>query len=98
MRGRTELTCAMLNLFRRSRTSKALATSNGQIAGVIASAPFASESRSASVRVVPSSGKHHASVTEASSTNRLVALPFIQSLADREISETCSLSDFANQQ
>jgi hypothetical protein len=26
---------------------------------------------------VPSSGKHHATVTEASSANRLVALPFI---------------------
>jgi hypothetical protein len=77
MRRRTELTCAMLTRFRRSPTSKAFATSNGQIAGVIASVPFASESRIASARVVPSSGKHHGSVTEASSTNRLVALPFV---------------------
>jgi len=97
MRRRTERTCAMLTRFRRSPTSKAFAGSDGQIAGVIASAPFASESRIASVRIVPSSGGHHASIPEASSTNRLAALPFIDSLADREISQACSLSDFANQ-
>jgi len=46
---RSERNCAMLTRFRRSPTSKAFAGSNGQIAGVIASAPFASESRIASV-------------------------------------------------
>jgi hypothetical protein len=96
MRRRTERTCAMLTRFRRSPTSKAYASSNGQIVGVNDSAPLASESRIAPVRVVSPSGKHHASVPEASSRSPLVALPFIAWLAERKMSQTCSLSDFAD--
>ena len=96
MRRRTIVTCATVNLFRRSPTSRAFATSNGQIDGVMAETPVVSRSRISSVPRVPSSGKHHASATEASSTNRLISSAFIDQFAQRQSSQACPLSDFSD--
>jgi hypothetical protein len=58
---------------RRSATNNAFAISNAQIAGARARAPAEIKSKTPAVNAVASSSKHHATVTESSSTNRLAA-------------------------
>src|SRR5690349_6920444 len=86
----------MVIRFRLSPAIKAFATSNGQMEGAIASAPVASRSRISSVPVVLSSGKHQASVTEASSTNRLVTASFIDQIPNSKAPQGSSLADLAD--
>src|SRR5262249_12645240 len=96
MRCRKAEACATLMRFRRSAISKALATSKGQMAGVSTSVPAKSRSRTPSAKPALSSSKHQATATDASRTIRLITSPFIDQLADTDLSQSCALSNLAN--
>src|SRR5271166_6387405 len=96
MRCKAEVTCAVVMRLRRSATSRAFATSRGQMAGVVASTPAPSRSSTPSVYGVLSSEKHHASATEASRTRRLVTAAFINQLANGQASQVGSFPNLAD--
>src|SRR6266496_4871528 len=95
MRPSNVVTCATEIRLRRSATNKAFATSSGQMPGATASAPAARRSKIPSVNDADSSSKHHATVTEASSTNCLAAA-FINQLFYRDFSQGCTFSNLPN--
>src|SRR5580658_1869939 len=90
------VTCARVMRLRRSATSKAFATSKGHMAGVIASVPAESKSRTPSVNGTCSSSKHQATATDASRTIRLITAPRSDQLADRDLSKSRIFSKLAN--